>query len=106
VTGFRRGSLHQVIRDGAQRAGVTIEYDRRLVGVEQREDGVAVTFADGRVEEGDIVVGADGVGSGSRLDDGLRARARKELPFPAYRIGRQWVVPTSGLLTFLGLVPA
>lgn len=32
--------------------------------------------------------------------------ARKELPFPAYRVGRQWVVPTSGLLTFLGLAPA
>ncbi len=32
--------------------------------------------------------------------------ARKELPFPAHRVGRQWVVPTSGLLTFLGLAPA
>ena len=32
--------------------------------------------------------------------------ARKELPFPAHRVGGQWVVPTSGLLTFLGLAPA
>ena len=28
---------------------------------------------------------------------------RGELPFAAYRVGRQWVVPTAGLLTFLGL---
>jgi hypothetical protein len=30
---------------------------------------------------------------------------RGELPFPAYRVGRQWVVPTAGLLAFLGLPP-
>jgi hypothetical protein len=30
---------------------------------------------------------------------------RDELPFPAYRVGRQWVVPTAGLLAFLGLPP-
>jgi hypothetical protein len=28
-----------------------------------------------------------------------------ELPFPAHRVGRQWVVPTAGLLAFLGLPP-
>jgi hypothetical protein len=28
---------------------------------------------------------------------------RGALPFPAYRVGRRWVVPTAGLLTFLGL---
>jgi hypothetical protein len=30
---------------------------------------------------------------------------RGELPFPAHRVGRQWVVPTAGLLVFLGLPP-
>lgn len=31
--------------------------------------------------------------------------ARGELPFPTHRVGRQWVVPTAGLLAFLGLPP-
>lgn len=30
---------------------------------------------------------------------------RRELPFPAHRVGRHWVVPTAGLLAFLGLPP-
>lgn len=30
---------------------------------------------------------------------------RGELPFPVHRVGRQWVVPTAGLLAFLGLSP-
>lgn len=30
---------------------------------------------------------------------------RGELPFPVHRVGRQWVVPTAGLLAFLGLPP-
>ena len=30
---------------------------------------------------------------------------RGELPFAAHRVGRQWVVPTAGLLAFLGLPP-
>jgi hypothetical protein len=30
---------------------------------------------------------------------------RGELPFPVHRVGRQWVVPTTGLLAFLGLPP-
>lgn len=30
---------------------------------------------------------------------------RGKLPFPVHRVGRQWVVPTAGLLAFLGLPP-
>ena len=38
----------------------------RLVGVVQEPDGVTLTFADGRVERADVVVGADGVRSAVR----------------------------------------
>lgn len=59
----RRGWLHQTIRDGAEAAGVTIHHGRRLVRVEERAGEVAAYFDDGSVEEGDILIGADGVGS-------------------------------------------
>ncbi|RNL62472.1 FAD-dependent monooxygenase [Nocardioides marmoriginsengisoli] len=62
----RRGWLHDVIREGAENAGVRFEHGRRLVSVDER-DGLAVaTFADGHVEEADVVIGADGVGSAAR----------------------------------------
>ncbi len=62
----RRGWLHEVIRRGAEDAGVRIHHGRRLVSLEERPGLVATTFADGHVEEGDIVIGADGVSSATR----------------------------------------
>jgi len=59
----RRGWLHRVIRDGAEQAGVTIRHGRRLTGVRERADGVDALFDDGSVEQGDVLIGADGVGS-------------------------------------------
>jgi hypothetical protein len=50
----------------------------------------------------DLVTGCRiALGIGSTTAYALAGRG--ELPFPAYRVGRQWVVPTAGLLTFLGL---
>lgn len=62
----RRSWLHEVIRDGAEQAGVTVSYDRRLESVQQGPDGVCLRFTDGSEEHGDIVIGADGVGSAVR----------------------------------------
>lgn len=62
----RRGWLHEVIRHGAEQTGVRIHHNKRLVSVEERSGSVATTFADGHVEEGDIVIGADGIGSAVR----------------------------------------
>lgn len=62
----RRSWLHQVLRDGSQAAGVPTTYGARLVSIDQDADGVRATFADGTVAEGDLLVGADGIGSPTR----------------------------------------
>ncbi len=59
----RRGWLQQVLWECAADAGVRIHTGRRLAVVEETADGVRAFFEDGHVEDGDIVIGADGVGS-------------------------------------------
>ena len=59
----RRGWLHQVIREAAVAAGVPFTFAARQVSIEETPTGVRATFEDGRVAEGDILIGADGIGS-------------------------------------------
>ena len=58
-----RGDLHRVLHEVATTAGVRFEYDKRLVAIEERADGVTARFADGSTATADILVGADGVRS-------------------------------------------
>lgn len=58
-----RSDLHQVLHDHAVAAGVTIEYSKRLVGVDEHRDGVTAHFADGTTATADILIGADGIKS-------------------------------------------
>ncbi|KQR17458.1 NAD(P)/FAD-dependent oxidoreductase [Cellulomonas sp. Leaf334] len=62
----RRSWLHQVLREGSDAAGVPTTYGARLVSIEQDADRVRATFADGTVADGDLLVGADGIGSPTR----------------------------------------
>ncbi|HWH26685.1 MAG TPA: NAD(P)/FAD-dependent oxidoreductase [Pseudolysinimonas sp.] len=62
----RRGHLHQVLRDAATAAGIEIHDSARLTTIDETPDGVRATFADGRVAEGDILIGCDGIGSPTR----------------------------------------
>lgn len=45
---------------------VPIQYGKRAVSIEEKEDGVTVHFEDGSIAVGDIVVGAEGVRSPTR----------------------------------------
>ncbi|WP_067701782.1 FAD-dependent monooxygenase [Nocardia jejuensis] len=58
-----RPDLHQVLHDAAVAAGVTFEYNKRLVSVEENSDSVTAVFADGSTATADVLIGADGIRS-------------------------------------------
>ncbi|ATL66046.1 FAD-dependent oxidoreductase [Nocardia terpenica] len=58
-----RSDLHTVLHDHAVASGVSFEYDKRLVGVDEHRDGVTARFADGTTADADILIGADGIKS-------------------------------------------
>lgn len=58
-----RSDLYRVLHDRAVAAGVTIEYGKRLVEVQETATGTTATFADGSTAHADVLIGADGVRS-------------------------------------------
>lgn len=63
-----RGDLNQVLLDEVDGAGgdPDYRYDDRITVLDQDDSGVEVTFASGRTERFDLVIGADGVHSATR----------------------------------------
>jgi 2-polyprenyl-6-methoxyphenol hydroxylase-like FAD-dependent oxidoreductase len=61
-----RGVLHGILGERAQRAGVRIQYGKKLIGVEEGPNGVTANFADGSSASADVLIGADGVHSAVR----------------------------------------
>ncbi|GIE93802.1 FAD-dependent oxidoreductase [Paractinoplanes rishiriensis] len=66
TTTIRRADLYQALRGEAASRGIPIEYGRALHDLDERPDGVTVTFADGSTAGGDLLVGADGLHSRTR----------------------------------------
>lgn len=87
---MRRSTLNEAILAKAEREGIEVVFDKRLVRVEDRADRpIAVHFEDGSSAEGDFVIGADGLHSATRrhvIPDG---------PVPS----------DMGLVSFGGFVP-
>lgn len=62
-----RSHLHHVLHEGAIAAGVPIEYGARVTGIRSMTDAASVTLADGRELTADVAIGADGIGSPTRI---------------------------------------
>jgi 2-polyprenyl-6-methoxyphenol hydroxylase-like FAD-dependent oxidoreductase len=62
----RRGILHRVLREAVQEAGIPITFGARLESIQETDAAVHAMFADGRTATGDLLIGADGVGSPTR----------------------------------------
>ncbi|WP_180990470.1 FAD-dependent oxidoreductase [Streptomyces noursei] len=62
-TGVNRLTLRQIMLAGLERE---VRFGQEVVGFEQTPDRVRVLLADGSTAEGDLLVGADGVGSAVR----------------------------------------
>ncbi|MGB3327617.1 MAG: FAD-dependent monooxygenase, partial [Thermomicrobiales bacterium] len=59
----RRAWLHQVLGDAVRDEGIPMNRDARIIDIEDGQDRVRATFADGSHAEGDVLIGCDGVGS-------------------------------------------
>jgi 2-polyprenyl-6-methoxyphenol hydroxylase-like FAD-dependent oxidoreductase len=64
---FHRAELIQAIYDGLnEKDQARIHTNKQLENIEETDDGVTVTCADGSTYQGSIVLGADGVHSQTR----------------------------------------
>ena len=77
-----RGDFHALMTEAV--APGTIEFNKCLRGIEELDNEVRLTFADGSVETADIVIGADGVNSKIR-DHLLGAEPPRYTGYVAHR---------------------
>ena len=63
---IHRSDLHGIFLRACQRAGVELLTDQQCVGYENTPTGASATFADGHVEEAEVVIAADGMHSVAR----------------------------------------
>jgi len=63
---IHRSDLHATLLEACRRAGVELLNDSEVVGYENTDRGGRVTLADGRTEEAEVVIAADGLHSVAR----------------------------------------
>lgn len=86
---IKRGILHRILREEAQRQGIPIEYGKKLKHIENNEEHrVSVTFEDGTGATGRYLIGCDGINSR------VRKSILPDAPSPVY----------TGLLSFGGFL--
>ena len=62
----KRGFLHKVLREAAQREGIPVEFGKKLADLRMAGTGVTAVFEDGTQAEGDLLIGCDGIHSRTR----------------------------------------
>lgn len=65
--GVRRTTFHRQIVEFAEKSGVRIVWGHNVVGLEQNEDSVTVKFENGNADTASLVIGCDGLHSGTRI---------------------------------------
>lgn len=58
-----RADLYSSLYNEAERRGIRIEHDKRLVDATETADGITAHFADGSQATADVLIGADGIRS-------------------------------------------
>lgn len=61
-----RAALYAALQQLAVARGIRVEHGKRMVAAEDRDGRAVVSFADGSTDEGDVLVGADGLHSLTR----------------------------------------
>jgi 2-polyprenyl-6-methoxyphenol hydroxylase-like FAD-dependent oxidoreductase len=59
--GMMRSTLYDIINEELEKRGVSIEYKKRAVKIQERGEKVFVEFADGSSALGDYIIGCDGI---------------------------------------------
>ena len=59
--GMMRSTLYDILQEELENKGLKIEYQKRVVKVEEGKDQVIVEFADGSTAQGDYLVACDGI---------------------------------------------
>jgi 2-polyprenyl-6-methoxyphenol hydroxylase-like FAD-dependent oxidoreductase len=60
---IKRTDLVDVLLEAANEAGIEIRFDKRVTQIDDRADGVTVTFKDGSTDTSDVLLGCDGIHS-------------------------------------------
>jgi 2-polyprenyl-6-methoxyphenol hydroxylase-like FAD-dependent oxidoreductase len=58
--GMMKSTLYDIVREDLERKGIEIQYNKRVVKVEEKDDLVHVEFEDGTSAQGDYLVACDG----------------------------------------------
>ncbi|KAG6000657.1 hypothetical protein E4U21_005260 [Claviceps maximensis] len=66
ILAIKRTELVRVLLEAADKVRIPIHYGKKLIKVEERDNAVHVTFADGTTDQADILLGCDGIHSAVR----------------------------------------